>query len=689
MELMTDQRFRKTMKYLRAVLIISLIGMALAAVMIGGILVYAKILGPPPLAVPQSTLFFSEDGTVIGESHNGQKRYWAPLDDISPHLIDATVSIEDKNFFDHNGFDYKRIAGAALADIKAMAKVQGASTISQQYARNLFLEHEKTWKRKLLEAFYTIRLEMNYTKKEILEGYLNTIYYGNGAYGAQAASQFYFGKDTSELSLAEASILSGIPKGPGIYSPFASAEKAEQRQSVILQTMVKNGMISQKEADLAAAEELELVGEHMHPRAKTAPYFQDAVRNALKTQLKLDDRTIELGGLKVYTTLDLKEQEIAEETVDKMISQDSEIQVGVVAMNPKNGYVKAMVGGRDYEESPFNRAVQAVRQPGSTIKPLLYYAALEQGFTPSTPIRSEQTTFRFEDGTPDYTPHNFNSKYADDDITMAQALALSDNVYAVKTHLFLGEETLVNTAKKFGITSKMAKVPSLALGTSGMRVIELANAYSMFANGGKKVSPVLIKRVENHKGEVIYEQEQFQMKVLRPDLAFVMTHMMTGIFDRKLNGYAQVTGSTVINDMTRPYAGKSGSTETDSWMAGFTPQLVTAVWTGYDKGQVITKTVDKTYAKNIWIRFMEEAHKGKPAKEFKAPKGTSGVYIDPSNGKIAGENCPVKRLTYFAEGTEPAEYCTDHLNHKEEQKSEQPGKKPETPWYKKLFRWAS
>lgn len=689
MEIMTDQRFRNTIKYLRAFLIISLIGMALTVLIIAGILVYAKILGPPPLAVPQSTLFFADDGTVIGESHNGQKRYWAPLDEISPNLIDATVSIEDKNFFEHNGFDYKRIAGAALADIRAMSKVQGASTISQQYARNLFLEHEKTWKRKILEAFYTIRLEMNYTKEEILEGYLNTIYYGNGAYGSQAASQFYFGKDASNLTLSEAAILAGIPKGPGIYSPLASPEKANSRQKVILQSMVKNGMISQQDAEKATEEKLNLVGEHLHTKTKTAPYFQDAVRTALKTQLKLDDRTIELGGLKVYTTLDLKQQEIAEETVEKLISKDSEIQVGLVAMNPKNGYIKAMVGGRNYEESPFNRAVQAVRQPGSTIKPLLYYAALEQGFTPSTLIRSEQTTFRFEDGTPDYTPHNFNSKYAEDDITMAQALALSDNIYAVKTHLFLGEDTLVNTAKKFGIKSEMAEVPSLALGTSGIKVIELANAYSMFANGGKKVSPVLIKRVENYKGEVIYQQEPFQLKVLRPDLAFVMTDMMTGIFDPKLNGYARVTGSTVIKDMTRPYAGKSGSTETDSWMAGFTPQLVSAVWTGYDKGQQITRTVEKTYAKNIWIRFMEQALEGKPAKAFKPPKGTVGVYIDPASGKLATDNCPVKRLTYFAEGTEPTEYCTDYVKNQEEEQSAPSEKKPKTPWYKKLFRWAS
>lgn len=685
MEIIADQRFRKTIKYLRAFFIISLLGFILMMILFFCVLGYAKILGPPPLAVPQSSLYYADDGSIIGESHTGQKRYWVPLDKISPSIIEATVSIEDQNYYDHHGFDYKRIAGAALADLRAMAKVQGASTISQQYARNLFLEHDKTWKRKISEAFYTIRLEMNYSKEEILEGYLNTIYYGYGAYGVEAASQFYFGKKAADLNLAEASILAGIPKGPGIYSPIVSIEKAKQRQKLILAAMVKNEFTDKQKAEAAANEKLIIVGEHQHTKKDVAPYFQDAVRNALKSVLNMDDRTIELGGLKVYTTLNVKQQAVAEEKVSELISEDSDIQVGFVAMDPKNGYVKAMVGGRNYEESPFNRAVQAVRQPGSTLKPLLYYAALEHGFTPATTMKSELTTFRFEDNRPEYIPHNFNNQYADGDITMAQALALSDNVYAVKTHLFLGEEALIKTAKRFGITTKMANVPSLALGTSGVRVIEMANAYSLLANGGKKVSPVLIERVEGHNGEVIYEREIEEETILRPELSSVMTQMMTGMFDKKLNGYASVTGTSIINKMTRPYAGKSGSTDSDSWMVGFTPQLVTAVWTGYDEGTPLELTVEKTYAKNIWINFMESALKGEPIKKFKAAKGTVGVYLNPENGKIATKGCPVKRLTYFAEGTEPTEYCTDHLEHTNQKMTKEKKNEPESPWYKKIF----
>jgi penicillin-binding protein 2D len=688
-EVMTNHGFRKTIKYLRAFIIISLIGLACMLIVFLGILGYAKILGAPPLAVPQSTLFFASDGTLIGESNSGQKRYWVPLEEISPALIHATISIEDKNFYEHNGFDYKRIAGAILADIKAGAKVQGASTITQQYARNLFLEHDKTWSRKLHEAFYAIRIEMNYSKEEILEGYLNTIYYGNGAYGVQAASQFYYGKDASELTLAESSMLAGVPKGPSHYSPLKSLENATKRQGIILNSMVENGYIKKETALKTKETPLTFTGAHPHKRVEAAPYFQDAVRNALKNQLNLDERTIELGGLKVYTTLDLKQQQAAEKHIQETIASESEIQVGLVAMDPKNGHIKAMVGGRNYDESPFNRAVQAIRQPGSTIKPILYYAALSQGFTPSSTMRSEKTTFKLDEGRAEYSPHNFNNKYADGEITLAQALAVSDNIYAVKTHLFMGAKTLINTVKNFGISTKMDSVPSLALGTSGVRVIDMANAYSLFANGGKKVEPTLITKVEDYNGNVIFERNHESQKVLDPAKAYVMTQMMTGMFDKKLNGYAKVTGNSLIDDITRPYAGKSGSTETDSWMIGFTPQLVTAVWAGHDVGKPITLTAEKSYAKKIWASFMEESLKGKPVKAFAPPKeGVIGVYVNPENGKLASKDCPVRRFTYFVAGTEPTEYCTDHLEHKGDKPAKEK-QNPKDPWYKRIFKWGA
>ncbi|RIW27843.1 penicillin-binding protein [Bacillus salacetis] len=688
MEVITSSRLQKTKKYVRAAIILGLFFTLAILMGLAGLLTYAKIQGPPPLAVPQSTLFYGADGSIIGESNSGEKRYWVHLEDISPDLIDATLSIEDKGFYSHHGFDFKRITAAALADMKAMAKVQGASTISQQYSRNLFLTHDKTWKRKISEALYTLRLEMNYTKEEILEGYLNTIYYGHGAYGVQAASQFYFGKDAAELTTGESAMLAGIPKGPSLYSPLDSYQAAKDRQEIILNAMKKEKMISEKDAAKGKAESLNIVGEYPHQSIETAPYFQDVVKKILRNQLGIDDRTIELGGLKVYTTLNPKHQKAAEEVIEREIKPESDIQVGFTAINPKNGYVTAMVGGRNYEESPFNRAVQAVRQPGSTIKPLLYYAAVEKGFTPSTTMRSELTTFKFDEDQSEYTPHNFNNKYAEDDITLAQAIAISDNVYAVKTHLFLGQEALVNTAKKFGLSTPIKKVPSSALGTSGARVVDMVNAYGMFANGGYKISPVFITKVEGFGGEIIYEKKHEKEQVLDPDAAYVMTHMLSGIFDPKLNDYSTVTGITIRKHATRPYAGKSGTTNSDNWMIGYAPQLTAGVWTGYDKGKEISLVEDKYYAKNIWVHFMEEALKGEPVKSFKPTKNVKGYLVNPHNGKLATKGCPVQRFTYFIKGTEPTEYCDEHLTEEEPAKNPVPEpKEKETPWYKKWTEW--
>jgi penicillin-binding protein 2D len=688
MEIITRSRIEKTKKYLRFFIAASLLFSVLLLIGIGSLFIYAKIEGPPPLAVPQSTLIYSEDGKIIGESNKGQKRYWVNLDQISPELLDATISIEDKSFFDHHGFDLKRIAGAAIADIKAMAKVQGASTISQQYARNLFLTHDKTWKRKISEALYTFRLEMNYSKEEILEGYMNTIYYGHGAYGVQAASQYYFGKDADELNLAEASMLAGIPKAPSHYSPVTSLSKAKDRQLITLNTMVKNNLITKEEMKKASEKEITITGKHEHNRVELAPYFQDVVKNTLRTKLGIDEKTIELGGLKVYTTLNTTHQKAAEKVINEQIPEESDIQLGFASMNPKNGYVTALVGGRDYEESPYNRAVQAIRQPGSTIKPLLYYSALESGFTPSTTMKSAPTTFKFNDGEDEYTPHNYNNKYADDDITLAQAIAVSDNVYAVKTHMFLGTKTLVEAAKeKFGLSTKIKDYPSSALGTSGARVIDMVNAYSIFANGGYKVEPVFIKKVESATGEVIYENKFEKEQVLDPDTTFVMTHMLSGIFDPKLNDYSTVTGITIRNKATRPYAGKSGTTNTDNWMIGYSPQLTAGVWTGYDKGKNISLVNDKYFAKNIWVHFMEEALKGEPIKAFKPTKGVIGVKVDPHSGKLATKDCSASRFTYFVKGTEPTEYCIDNLEKQKEPKEPPKKKEKEKPWYKKWTDW--
>ncbi len=338
----------------------------------------AKLQGPPPLHVPQSTLYYAEDGTVLAETNSGEKRFWLELPHISQPAVEATIAIEDKTFYKHHGFDMKRIGGAIIANIHAGKKAQGASTITQQYARTLFLSMEKTWKRKLREAYYTLRLEMNYAKDDILEGYLNTIYYGHGAYGIEAASQYYFGKSASDLSLAEAAMIAGIPKGPSYYSPLVAAEKAKQRQITVLKAMQKNGFITKEEAEEAAKEEIQYIGKHPYEKAEVAPYFNDAVKKQLRTKVGLDERTVQTGGLQVYTTLNTKHQKIVESIIDEEILEDSNIQI-ISFTGPQTGYVTSLVGGKDYQESSFNRAIQAERQPGSTMKPFLYYAALMKG----------------------------------------------------------------------------------------------------------------------------------------------------------------------------------------------------------------------------------------------------------------------------------------------------------------------
>ena len=692
-----NQHFRKTIKYAQMILFICSLFVISTFVLTVGAYTIAKLLGPPPIEVPQSTTFYADDGSKFAESNiNGQMRIWVPLDEISPYAISATIAIEDQRFYSHIGFDLKRIAGAVLTDVKARAKVQGASTISQQYARNLFLSHEKTWSRKLKEALYTIRLEANYSKKEILEGYLNTIYYGHGTYGIEAASRYYFQKGAGDLTLAEAALLASIPKGPSSYSPFLNYENAKKRQELVLSEMVEQGIITKEEADLAKSEKLHLVGKVNNEMMDIAPYFKDVVYSELIHSLGIDERTITLGGLQIYTTLDPRLQKIAEEKIQTTIPSSSKLQVGFIAMDPTTGYVKALVGGRDYNESSFNRAVSAVRQPGSTMKPILYYAALEKGFTPTTMFRSEETTFTFADGRDDYKPQNFNYAYPNDEITMLQALALSDNIYAVKTHLYLGMDALADYAKKFGILSPQTEVPSLALGSSGVKLVEMANAYSYFANGGKYVEPVYITKVVNRNGEVIYEHQSQSVQVLDPDVTFVMSHMLTGIFDPNLNGYANVTGSTVLSKLTRTYAGKSGSTDTDAWMIGYTPELVSAVWTGYDKDQKIKTAKERGYSKHIWADFMEEALKDAPVYSFKPTEGVVGVLINPETGLLATDECPIQRFTYFIKGTEPTEYCSEHggsgASRKNDNGENKENRLPdmtekETPWYRKLFNW--
>jgi len=623
--------------------------------------VYVQVAGAPPLTVPKASIFLDENENQIGDHFTNERRYWVDLDEISPYLVQAAVAVEDKDFYKHGGFDFSRIAGALLIDIKAGSKVQGASTITQQYARNLYLSHEKSWTRKANEALYAYRLEVFYSKDEILEGYLNTVYYGHGMYGVEAASRYYYGKSAKDLTLAEAAMLAGVPKGPSIYSPIANFEKATNRQHVILKLMADQGAITQDEKTRAEEEQLVLKNDTWVASKSVAPYFLDVAWQEASEILKAKNLDISEGGWTIQTTLNLGHQQAAEEAVAKNMPAN-DLQTGFVSMQSKTGAVTALVGGRDYATSTFNRVTQAKRQPGSTIKPVLYAAALENGYTPLTFLDVGQTTFTIDNGRSTYSPKNVNGQFADHDMTMAQAIAISDNIYAVKTLEDIGFKAFHNIADRFGVNLGTKDNLSLALGTMETTLYDMTNAYNILASQGQKTEPTTIISIKNANGDVIYDNKNIEKQnetVLSKENTFILTEMMTGIFDPVFSDYSPATGISIRSRMTHTYAAKSGSTNSDQWLIGFTPSLTAGVWNGYDQGKNLSAKEDTAATKQIWIDFMENVNKGTKNEDFTKPKGIKGVVVDIETGKLATDACPKQRLVYLDAKDVPTEKCTN------------------------------
>ena len=619
---------------------------------VGNVCVYTYAKLSPKIEIKNANSFMLFDSSNEVFFQGSGSREWISLDDISPYLIEATINTEDKNFYKHIGFDYLRILKALAVNITSGTTSQGASTITQQYAKNLFLDFDKTWARKWDEMWYTIEIESHYSKDEILEGYLNTINYGHGKYGIETASKYYFGKSAKDLTLAEAAMLTGIPKSPSNYSPFVNLEKATQRQQMILNNMYDDGVISEAEYNKAIDEELKFVGEEEEDKLESVMYYQDAVIEELKSLKEIPESFLETGGLKVYTSLDMGAQKKLEETV-KNTMPDSELETASVMVNPNNGRVIALVGGKDYSKSEFNRAVDAKRQVGSTMKPFLYYAALENGFTASTTFTSEETTFTF-DNDKTYSPQNNNSTYGNKPISMATAIAYSENIYAVKTHMFLGEDTLVNMAKRLGITSKLDEVPSLALGTSEIGMLEMAGAFAAFANEGYKVTPHFITKVVDKEGNVLYEADEEKELILNSSLTFILNNLLTATYDANFIDYNYPTAVNLASRMTHKYALKSGTTNTDNWYIGYNKDIVTAVWCGYDDSREL-KSSEYKYAQNIWIYTMENYMKDKDDEWYSQPDNVVGVLVNPITGKPASDSDEKKIIEYYVKGTEPSE----------------------------------
>jgi len=638
----------------------------------------------PAAFISQTSYIYDSRGGVIAALHAGGHRRSVELSEISPYLVQATLAIEDRRFFEHHGIDLRGLARAVLVNLRSLSAKQGASTLTQQLARNLWLSHERSWSRKLREAVYAAQLEMRYDKTEILEMYLNQIYYGHGAYGVEAAAERYFGKRAKELTLAESAMLAGVPKGPRYYSPYRDMKNAKDRQRLVLDAMVEQGVITREEADAAFREVLHFRPPESDEGEGYAPYFRDYVRSVAVLRLGIDERLLNEGGLRVYTTLDPDIQAAAETAVKNGIPANSGQQAALVAIDPRNGHIKAMVGGRDYSANQYNRVFAKTRQPGSSFKPFVYLTALEQGMTPVTRFRSEPTVFTYDEGRKTYEPRNHNDHYFMDEIDMRTAIASSDNIYAVHTIMAVGPENVVATARRFGIESPMQPVPSLALGTFPVSPFEMASAFGALAAGGVRHEPVAILRIEDRAGRVLYEAQPAAEQAASPAHAYVLTRLLESVFE------PGGTAHRVSAAIKRPVAGKTGTTAHDAWLVGYTPELSAAVWVGYDKAREITRA-EAHRAAPIFADFIERALAGVPPKMFPEPEGVVTVYIDPATGKLAGEACPIRRPETFVAGTEPVEVCDAHEETREAEPEEpdafRADREIRDSWWEDLKRW--
>ena len=608
-----------------------------------GLYIYCLITPKIEITRNQSYYLYDNEGNLLFNNYS-----WVELDNISDNLIKATLSTEDKHFYSHIGFDFVRIIRAVINNVTSGSLSEGASTITQQYARNLYLNYDKTWKRKLEEALLAFELEAHYTKDEILEGYLNTINYG-GVFGIENASQYYFNKSASDLTLAEATMLAGIPQSPSNYSPLYNLDLAKKRQKTVLTLMYNNGEVTEEEIDEVLNTELLYVGNKNTNITSGRLYFKDSVLNELSTISSIPESILTTGGIKIYTTMDNDAQNTLENSINEKNLGD--LQIAGVLMDPNNGEVLALVGGTDYNSSQFNRAINAKRQVGSTMKPFLYYAALESGFTSASSFISEKTTFSFS-SKDKYTPKNYNDKYADGPLSMGAAIAYSDNIYAVKTHLFLGEENLVTMANRVGISSSLEAVPSLALGTEEISLMDMVTGYAAFANMGYKVESHLIKRIEDSNGNILYEYKNEKTNILNESLVYILNEMLTYTYDTSFIDYNYPTLISLLPQMTNKYSIKSGTTNTDMWIMGYNKDAVLGVWTGYDDNRTIESN-SSSFHKNIWIETMEGYLEDKDTSWYDLPDNIIGVLVNPITGELANKDDKVTKLFYFLKGTEP------------------------------------
>ena len=603
--------------------------------------------GPPDIPMPSKIIDSNNKLiTTIAQVNTVPVK----LEEIAPTMQQAIVAIEDERFYQHNGVDFRGIGRAAYQNIRSGQVLQGGSTITQQLAKNLYLSPERTLGRKLKEVYYTLHLERTYTKNEILNMYLNRVYFGQGAYGIEAAAQTYFAKSAKDLTLGESAMLAGLPRAPSYYAPTTNLEGAKERQKIVLQRMVDLGMINIGEKDEALAE-------HIEPQTKVdsfrqAPYLVAEVIKHFKEKYSNGMEMLYSSGLTIQTTLDLDMQDTAENAIKSGLEKVSpDINGALVAIDPTNGYIKAMVGGRDWQKSQYNR-VYAKVQPGSAFKPFLYTAAIDSGYTAASTVMCEPVTYHQKGGEP-YTPKDHKVGFHYRPFILKHALAISDNVITVRFADMLGPHELVNYAEMMGIESPLRPYLSLALGTSEVSPLEMATAYGPLANQGIRAKPQFILKVTDSTGSILEENRPQLQKVIDEKVAFIITDMLMAAV-RPGGTAAQLSWM-----VSRPVAGKTGTTEdyTNAWFVGYSPELVTSVYIGYDDKSKRVGLTGGDIAAPIWGQFMEEALKGTEVKDFNKPEGVVQVNVCTVDGLKASALTSNSMPAYFVEGTEPRVPC--------------------------------
>jgi penicillin-binding protein 1A len=643
-----------------------------------------------------TTYVYDINNNVIAE-FSVEKRAILPLSKIPVDMQNAVIAMEDQNFFHHFGISPRGIMRALLRDVLHRRSAQGGSTLTQQLSKLIFLKPEKTLGRKVKEMVLALQIERNFSKQEILALYLNQIYFGNGVYGVQSASKLYFGKDVSEMTLGECAMLTGLIPSPERFSPFSSQERARQRRHLVLQRMKEEKYIT--EAERAAADAEPIPTEKSTLFASHAAYFVEYVRQQLEP--KYGTAQLWKGGMKIYTTLDLSMQVPAEEVMEKYLAKydqdsaksrapqadkDSEVaassitlQGAFVILDTKTGAIKALIGGRNFRDSKFNRATQAARQAGSTFKPMVWMSALMNGYTPASLVDDSPMAYYYDgkdwrllEGATDqyaidlaiqpfvgnkdfkiWVPNDFDGKTLGR-ITLRRALEQSRNLASINLVTHVGPTLVADVAHRAGIKHNLDAVPSIGLGTSLVNPLEMASAFSTFGNGGIHTEPFGILKVTDNQGRVLEESVPQESESFSPQLSYVLVNMMKGVVQRGTGHYAG-------EHLKRPIAGKTGTSQDskDMWFIGMTPDLTAAAWMGYDDFLSLPMK-DWTGGGTVvpwWTEIMESVLKDQPVRDFQVPEGIVFVTVDSDTGKLALPTCKHKMLEAFIKGTEPKEFC--------------------------------